>query len=115
MNKKVLVIDDEEINRTLLKMLIKRTSNEIEVYEAKTGQEAIDILKNQNFDIILIDVLLPDINGLEIIKHIKNKNTRIVIVSALSKEEIEKFSIPSEVLYIPKPIEIENFNKIFEE
>jgi len=67
----ILIVDDIIINRILLKEIIKEISNEIK--EAKDGFEAIDVLKSYEIDIILMDIEMPKMNGLETTIHIRNK------------------------------------------
>ncbi len=66
-----LIVDDIYMNRLLLKAIIKDLCNEIK--EAANGQEAIDIIKNENIDIILMDIEMPVMNGVETTKYIRNK------------------------------------------
>ena len=75
--------------------------------EAKNGQEAIDIVKDQNIDAILMDVKMPIMNGLEASRHIKALDKKIPIIAqtAFTFEFEEKVSIDSGCdAYIPKPI-----------
>ena len=67
----ILIVDDILINRVLLKELLANISNEIK--EAKNGLEAIEILKSSEIDIILMDIEMPKMNGLETTKYIRNE------------------------------------------
>lgn len=117
--KNILIIDDEQINRTLIKMVISRLNNfNIKIFEAETGKEALNLIENQKFNIILLDLLLPDINGIslidEIFKH--NENTKLFIVSALSEKESGFNEIKSKnIKYISKPFDINYFKEILQE
>jgi YesN/AraC family two-component response regulator len=117
MNRNLLIIDDEEINRKLIRMLINRISENFKIFEAKTGKEALKTIEEIEFDMILVDILLPDMNGIEIIKNIKNKKTKIVILSALSENEVinSKTPISPEIQYLSKPIDIEKFSRLIKE
>ncbi len=115
MIKKMLIIDDEEINIRLIKMLVKRLSNKFEIFEATSGKEAIEIIKKTNLDIVLVDILLPDMNGFEIIKKINNKKTKIIILSALSKNEVSNTKLSPKVEYLSKPLDIDKFSQIIKE
>ncbi|MCK5171571.1 MAG: response regulator [Bacteroidales bacterium] len=66
-----LIVDDIFINRFLLKVSLADISNEIK--EAKNGLEAIEILRSSNIDIILMDIEMPKMNGLETTKYIRNE------------------------------------------
>ena len=65
-----LIVDDLFINRILLKEIILNIS--ISIKEAKNGLEAIEILKTEKIDIILMDIEMPKMNGLETTKYIRN-------------------------------------------
>jgi CheY-like chemotaxis protein len=66
-----LIVDDIFMNRLLLKEIIKDLCGEIK--EAVNGKEAIDIIKNENIDIILMDIEMPVMNGVETTKYIRSK------------------------------------------
>lgn len=77
-----LIVDDIFMNRLLLKAIIQDLCGEIK--EAANGKEAIDIIKNENIDIILMDIEMPVMNGVETTKYIRNemsypKNTLPII------------------------------------
>ncbi len=60
---KVLVVDDVEMNRKVFKMLLKRT--QMQVYEAVSGEECLKLLQEQTFDIIFMDHMMPEMDGIE--------------------------------------------------
>lgn len=60
---KVLVVDDVEMNRKVFKMLLKRT--QMQVYEAVSGEECLKLLQEQAFDIIFMDHMMPEMDGIE--------------------------------------------------
>jgi two-component system NtrC family response regulator len=66
---KILIIDDEEDLRKLLVRIFEL--EKYHIFEASTGKSGLAILKNENIDIVLCDVMLPDINGLDLIPQIK--------------------------------------------
>jgi PAS domain S-box-containing protein len=75
----ILVVEDEEINWLYLNEILK---NRVKVLRAITGKEAVEVVKqNDNIDIILMDIKLPDINGLELTKIIKSINSRIKVIA----------------------------------
>ena len=90
-NKKVLIVDDEEHIRELIKFNLKKEGYDIEV--AVNGREAIEIIKKIKFDLILLDLMLPEIDGLEVCKEIrKNENTSDIPVMMITAkgEEFDK-------------------------
>lgn len=60
---RVLVVDDVAMNRTVFRALLKKTK--MQIYEAGSGKECLDILKEQSFDIIFLDHMMPEMDGIE--------------------------------------------------
>lgn len=108
MNEKILVLEDEIGIRSFVSINLKREG--YEVIEAGTGQEAIDKMGSEkNISIALLDVMLPDMSGIEVCKHIRNNfdAVGIIMLTAKSQEEdkIEGF-ISGADDYIVKPFSI---------
>ncbi|WP_300258341.1 response regulator transcription factor [Clostridium sp.] len=87
-NKKVLIVDDEEHIRELIKFNLKKEGYDTEV--AVNGTEALNIIKEVKFDLILLDLMLPEIDGLEVCKEIRrNEETSdvpVMIITAKGEE-----------------------------
>jgi len=104
-NKSILIADDEPSNFSQLNIELTKTGAII--YYAANGEEAVEIVKNNNIDIILMDVKMPVMNGLEAARIIKeiNRNIPIIAQTAFSLEYDENKSINSGCdAYITKPI-----------
>lgn len=71
MKDRVLIVDDDPFIVKLLEKVMR--SNDLETVSAGSGQEALDILAAQSFDVILMDVMLGDMEGFDVIKHLRNK------------------------------------------
>lgn len=107
MSQKILVVEDNDRNRRLMRILLK--SKGYEVIEATTGEEAMNYLKDQKPDLILMDIQLPHTDGLELTKEIKSTEATsdipIVAVTAYAmkgdRERILKAGCDG---YISKPI-----------
>ena len=84
---KILVVDDVEYNRKLIGAILHR--NNAVYKEAQNGQEAIDMLNTENFDIILMDIRMPFIDGITATKVIKktNENVKIIALTASTSEK----------------------------
>lgn len=85
--KTILVVDDE---LEFLKVIrLRLEANNYEVVTAVNGQQALDKIKNYKLNAVLLDVLLPDMNGIEILKKIRteNKNLPVFIITAFSSPE----------------------------
>ena len=88
--KKILIIEDDIIVQTALQAKLKVAG--FDFMGAATGEEALDILEREQFDLIIIDVILPDMDGFDILKKIKQdpdtRHVPLVVVSNLSEEEM---------------------------
>jgi two-component system, NtrC family, response regulator PilR len=115
MAKKILVIDDEGLVTTSLKQLLKKSGYEVDV--ANNGHAAIDKVKEDDFDLIISDIRMPDINGVEVIKKIreylqqagKPAVPEILITGYASKENLEEAQKLKVSDYIYKPFNIKEF------
>lgn len=68
-NLRVLAVDDDMINRKLIKSMLMKQDNVSEVIEAVNGMEALDVLKKDNaIDIILLDIIMPIMGGIDFLK-----------------------------------------------
>lgn len=85
---KVLIIDDHTLFRKGLKEILLDTSYIEDCKEAKNGQEALDIISREKFDIVFLDIAMPDINGIETLKKIKTLYPEIkVLMLSMYPEE----------------------------
>lgn len=85
MKMRVLVVDDELLIRDVIKEYL--TLENMEVVEAETGEEALKKVQEMDFDIIVIDIMMPKMDGYTACKEIKKiKNIPIIILSARSEE-----------------------------
>ena len=72
--KSVLIVDDEVGTRESLRMILK---NDYEVLLAKNAEEAFQMVKERSPDVILLDIILPDLDGLKVLEKIKQKDSDI--------------------------------------
>lgn len=86
MDQKILIVDDEESIVTLLKYNIEQAGYETEV--AYNGTDALEKASNTNFDLIVLDVMLPGMDGMEVCKQLRQKqvNTPILMLTAKDDE-----------------------------
>ncbi len=108
-NKVVVIAEDEQINYLFLKAVLKSTKATI--IWTKTGRETIDICNSEKIDIILMDIKMPDLNGLEATIEIKKvfPNLPIIAQTAYALEEDEEASMNAGCNdYISKPIRPEH-------
>lgn len=104
MAKKILVIDDEElIIRSLRKLLEK---NGFMVFVAKNGQDALVMAEEEDFDLIVADIRMPGMNGVETVESIK-KHIPTIFITGYADEDIEKKAkVLDPIAYIYKPFDI---------
>lgn len=106
----MLVVDDVKMNINVFKALLKRT--EINVDSAMSGLEALDMIKEKKYDIIFLDHMMPDMDGIETYQNMKmlednpNKDTTVVMLTANAimgaKEEYLGIGFSD---YLSKPVQ----------
>lgn len=89
MANKILIVDDEDSIRALIRRILE--NEKYEVIEAVNGQEAIEFAKKENPDVILLDMKMPVMNGLEACRRLKKdektKNIPIIAVTAFNENK----------------------------
>ncbi|MFN5444250.1 MAG: response regulator, partial [Crocinitomicaceae bacterium] len=110
-SKKVLLVEDNKINRLIAGKSLEILGCTFE--EAINGIEAIEILKNQSFDLILMDIQMPDMDGVEATKIIRQEmkiTTPIVALTAnVFKQDLDSYIAVGMNDFIIKPFDEENF------
>lgn len=82
---KVLIVDDEVLIRNVIKEYLKIEN--IDFDEADNGINALNLIKNNNYDCIIMDIMMPKLDGFSTIKEIrKTNNTKIIVLSARTEE-----------------------------
>lgn len=104
-NKTILVVDDTETN---IDILLELLSDRYDIVVALDGESALDIVQEENIDLILLDIMMPDMDGYEVCKRLKaNENTKeipIIFITAKTDEEsIEKAYDIGGIDYVSKP------------
>jgi two-component system cell cycle response regulator DivK len=112
MAKKVLIVEDNELNMKLFHDLLD--ANGYRIFQTSDGMEALEIARNQRPDLILMDIQLPEVSGLEVTKWLKEDDDLraipVVAVTAFAmKGDEEKIREGGCEAYISKPISIPTF------
>lgn len=108
----MLVVDDQRIERDGIKQLLKRLGTELEIFEAANGKAACEILKTQEIDLLLTDIKMPFMSGIELVKFARNMSPdlQIAIFSGFGEfsyaQEAIKYGVSD---YILKPIKPQEF------
>jgi CheY-like chemotaxis protein len=106
-------VEDNKINQFVTKKLLEKI--DFECHIAENGFDALEILKKENFDLILMDINMPGLNGFETTIKIRQSNitTPIIALTAFSKLEVEKDSIDSGLnAVVVKPFEFSELYSI---
>lgn len=104
----ILIVDDNFVNLYLIEQYL--TNNEYEIISAMSGNEVFEKTKEKKYDLILLDIMMPDISGFEVCKKLKkDENTKdipVIFISALfeTEDKIKAFEVGG-VDYITKPID----------
>lgn len=114
--KKILIVDDQSLNQTLLEAYVNQYSQqhgeEMKVSMANDGIEAVVLCQEESYDLIFMDILMPNMNGIEATKHISAMlpNAIIVIVSTQGDEENQIQALRNGAKdYFVKPIQPDVF------
>ena len=108
MSIRVLVVDDYPMNRDLLKRIL--VNPDFQVVDAQDGMEALQVLSQQEFDVVLLDVMMPGMDGIEVCRHLREdlgrKDIPVFFITALDPDETINANLGPKTDYIRKP-----FNK----
>lgn len=110
----ILIVDDEKLERNGIKFLLKREAGEYQILEASNGREALSILKTHSVDILLSDIKMPYMNGLELSEKVRGQYPELPIVIFSGYND---FSYAREALrygvsdYVLKPVDPAEFHK----
>lgn len=109
--EKILIVDDEPNILLSLEFLMRKEG--YQVFIARNGQEALDIIDNQMPSLVLLDIMMPEVDGYEVCRQIKTNErldaTKIIFLSAKTKDaDIQKGYEVGANLYLTKPFSTRN-------
>ncbi|GAB4397177.1 MAG: hypothetical protein OHK0053_13080 [Microscillaceae bacterium] len=112
--RKVLIVDDEPNILLSLEFLMKKQG--YIVFIARDGREALDIIQAQNPEVIILDIMMPEMDGYEVCQFVKNHplhhESKVVFLSAKTKDtEIAQGYAAGADLYITKPFSTRHLTK----
>lgn len=97
---KVLVVDDDE---SILRLYKEELEDEgYEVFGAKSGKEAIEIFERESPDIVTLDILMPDMDGIAVLRTIKNRNPNIPVIMSTAYDYRDDFGVWAAEAYVVK-------------
>lgn len=107
--KNVLIVDDSDFMRMMLKDMLSKQGHNL--VEANNGKAAIKVLEKENPDVCILDINIPEMNGLDILKYIgsNSKGTQVIMLSALSLESIVKETFENGAsAFVAKPFQADS-------
>ena len=115
MKPSILIVDDDEVMRETLSDVLKKRGYEI--FSVGSGNGALSLMKKSIIDLILLDMRLPDIDGLEVLKKIKEFDTEILVITMTAYSDVQTAvsSMKSGAYdYINKPFELDELKLLIE-
>ncbi|MBP0725031.1 response regulator [Bacillus sp. RG28] len=116
MPNKLLIVDDQYGIRLLLHEIFKKEG--YEVYQAANGFQAIDIVTNDRPDLVVLDMKIPGMDGIEILKRIKeiDQNIKVILMTAYGELDIiEEAKKLGALRYFAKPFDIDEIKTVVRE
>lgn len=104
MDKKILIVDDSAFMRKVLRDIFE-SAGYTNFSEAANGKEAIEKFNSEHPSIVFLDIIMPDINGMDVLRAI-GRDGKIVVVSAVGqKEMVEEAKSLGAIDYVVKPFD----------
>lgn len=113
--KRLLIVDDEETLTFSLYQSFINAPIECEVVTASNGSEALNKITEKNFDVVITDISMPEISGLELLSLIKDKSpvTKVIVITAYGSDEKKDLAIRKGAEeYIEKPFDIHEIRRL---
>jgi len=106
MSPHILIVDDEPNIVMSLEFLMRKNGYRVSI--ARNGTEALAAIDETAFGVILLDIMMPDVDGYQVCRHLRQRpdraTTRVIMLSAKSKEaDVQKGYEAGADLYLPKP------------
>lgn len=108
MNEKILIVDDQFGIRVLLKEVFEKDG--YETFDASNGNQALAIIKDESPDLVLLDMKIPGMDGLEILKEIRERNLETNVIMMTAYGELEMINAAKNlgaVAHFAKPFDID--------
>jgi CheY-like chemotaxis protein len=109
---RVLIVEDQREARRVLRASLETLNCEMQIVDVPSGEEAILVNSRQPFDLLIADVRLPGISGLELIEHgqFRNPDLKVILVTGMTDEAVrEKVARAHADAYFYKPVEMDDF------
>jgi CheY-like chemotaxis protein len=105
-----LIVEDEESVQRLLQAIVRRHCDSVDV--AGDGQTAIDIVQQQEYDVVVLDLMLPRVNGFQVLTAIQElpRRPKVIVLSAIARHFQDRF--PEETVVLQKPFDLARLDEI---
>jgi len=113
MTARILIVDDEDIVVRSCLRILADTDYAVDV--ARGGAEALKKIDETVYDVLLVDIMMPQINGLEVLQHVRQKrpDSEVIIFTGLSQSETAlRAQELGAFAYLPKPFEPEDIREL---
>jgi DNA-binding response OmpR family regulator len=108
---RALIVEDDPAIGKLVQKLLSRQQIDVEI--ARDGRTALEKLRNSRFTVVVLDLMVPEVNGFELIEFLKRENvkTPVAVVSAVSQQALTQLDLDVVKLVISKPFDVDEFTK----
>jgi two-component system, chemotaxis family, chemotaxis protein CheY len=104
--KKILIVDDAVFMRVVIKDVL--TTENYELIEAENGREALEKIETEKPDLVLLDIIMPDMDGIAVLQKI-GVSTKVIVISSVGQEVMIKEAKRLGAMdYILKPLDVSN-------
>ncbi len=107
---KILIVDDDLHIQRLYKEEFEDEGYEVVV--ASNGQEAMEMFDKENPDIVTLDILLPDVDGIRILRQMKEKNPKVPVIMSTAYDYRDDFAVWASEAYIVKSSDLEELKSM---
>lgn len=111
MRHRALIVEDDPAIRKLVEKLLVRRG--IDIDTAHDGRQAIEKIRTGKYSVLILDLMIPEVNGFEVIDFVKKSGVKlpIAVVSAVSHQALTKLDLDIVKLVISKPFDVDEFTK----
>lgn len=108
---RALIVEDDPAIRRLVEKLLLR--HHVEIDTVSDGRKAMEKLRTQRYSVLVLDLMVPEVNGFEIIEYLKKEHlkTPVAVVSAVSQQALSNLDLDVVKLVISKPFDVDEFTK----
>jgi DNA-binding response OmpR family regulator len=107
---KILIVDDDQHIRLLYKEELLEEGYDVDV--ASSGMEALQLFDKNEYDLVTLDILMPDMDGIKVLRQMKEKRPRIPIIMSTAYDYRDDFAVWASEAYIVKSAELSELKEM---